>query len=545
MKKIACSFFVLVFLFCLWGIPSFAADPLEEIEQLKGEVNRLLQKIEELEKRQTETEMKAKEAEKKAIEVEKKTGETEKKFSEVEKKAEEVKKKSLKDRIELGGEARFRIVLDENASTEEGFYGDDQPSEDKKYRDETSFPLRIRLNAHAEVVPDWVDLYARLTMNKRWGAYDTSATDPFNKPNSFESSIGHDMTPRFEQAYMTLTIPYVNGKWYIGRLPGLDGPPQRQAGSIFPRLFIDSEIDGTLIKLNAPETALDSVNLPWTDRLWGTASEPGKAPTLKQYEAKVNDKTGIILGYLKYQENKLQSTDDLEIKADSDAFLAQAQIKVGKDTEIIGDGLIMDDWHMPNTSGFKYDGTHVLDLETNYLLTGAYADTQLFGFQVYGAYYYSHFEIPDFSFKLGGTGTTTNVENQGFPGHIWYAGFNTGDLITQKMQLTVEFADASNAWINPFNYRGFRRKGTVLQPANNYFFDPSGTSTTVGFYPFNAQVWDIYYDYYAWKNVRFRLGYLDFMYTKHDKKDDATYSILGSSKYKHDRWPYVEINLSF
>jgi predicted nuclease with TOPRIM domain len=212
MKKVVGSFFVLVSIFCLWGIPSFAADPSDEIEQLKGEVRKLLQKIEELEKRQTEAEMKAKEAEKKAIEIEKKTGETEKKFSEVEKKTEEVKKRSLKDRIELGGEARFRIVLDENASTNEHFYGNGNLSEELKFRDETSFPLRIRLNAHAEVVPEWVDLYARLTMNKRWGAFDESmTTDPFNSRNSFEASYGHDITPRFEHAYMTLTIPYVNG----------------------------------------------------------------------------------------------------------------------------------------------------------------------------------------------------------------------------------------------------------------------------------------------------------------------------------------------
>jgi hypothetical protein len=541
MKRVVGSIFVLISFFCVLTLPALATDQASEIEQLKQEVNKLLKRIEELERKQTETEMKAKEAEKKATEIGVKAKEAEKMVTEVEKKAEKAEKKSLKDRIEFGGELRARIVIDENATTPEGFYGDGQPAKELRYRDETSFPLRIRLNAHAEVVPEWVDFYARLTMNKRWGAYDTSATDPFNRPNSFESSIGHDMTPRFEQAYMTMTIPYVNGKWYIGRLPGLDGAPQRSDRSLFPRLFIDSEIDGTLIKLNAPETALDTVNLPWTNRLWGKASEPGKAPALKQYEAKVNDKTGIIIGYLKYKENKLVSTDDKEAKADSDAFLAQAQIKVGKDTEVIFDGLTMDDWHMPNTSNKSY----VPDLETNYLLGGAYADTQLFGFQVYGAYYYSHFSIPDFNFKPSGTVTTKLVESQGFPGHIWYGGFNTGDLITRNMQLTVEFADGSEAWINPFNYRGFRRKGTVLQPANNYFFDPSGTSTVVGFYPFNAQVWDIYYDYYAWKNVRFRLGYLDFMYTKHDIKEGETYSMLGTSKYKHDWWPYLEVNISF
>ncbi len=267
---------------------------------------------------------------------------------------EKVEKKSLKDRIEFGGEARFRVMID-NATTDKGFYGTGQPSDDVEYRDKTSFPLRIRLNAHAEVVQDWVDFYARLTMNKRWGAYDTSATDPFNKPNSFESSIGHDMNARFEQAYMTMNLPWINGKWYIGRLPGMDGAPQRQARTLFPRPFIDSEIDGTLISINAPETPLDNISLPWTStRLWGQQSEPGKAPTLKSYEAKVNDKTGIILGYLKYDEYKLIDKTTEEVKADSDAFLAQAQIKIGKDTEIIVDGLTMQDWHMPNTSKVTY-----------------------------------------------------------------------------------------------------------------------------------------------------------------------------------------------
>ncbi len=119
-----------------------AADPSAEIDQLKGEVNKLLQRIQDLEKKQAETETKAKEAEKK--------------ITEVETKAVKVEKKSLKDRIELGGEARFRIVI-ENASTDKDFYGDSQPNKELKFRDETSFPLRLRLNAHAEVVPDWVD----------------------------------------------------------------------------------------------------------------------------------------------------------------------------------------------------------------------------------------------------------------------------------------------------------------------------------------------------------------------------------------------------
>jgi hypothetical protein len=521
MRRVGVLSFIFIFLF-VSALPVFA----DEIDQLKGEIQQLMKRLDDLEKKQKESSTKAAEAEKKVEEVAKKT--------------EKIEKKSLKDRIDWGGEIRFRMVT-ENATTDRNFYGVGQTSSNREWQDKTSFPLRIRLNAHAEAVQDWLDVYARLTMNKRWGAWDSKATDPFNRPNSFEASAGHDMDARFEQAYMTLKLPWINSMWYVGRLPGEDGAPQRSARSIFPRPFIDSEIDGTLIAWTAPDTGLDKVSLPWAStRLWGTQSEPGKAPTLKSYEAKVKDRTGILFGYLKYDEEKLQLEQDEDTKADADAYLAQVQVKVGKDTEVIMSGLYMEDWHMPNTSGLSY----VPDLRTDYYLGGAYVDTQLLGFMLYGAYYYSHFKIPDHSFKPGGTGDTVDVDGKGYPGHLWFAGFNTGDLIHPNHQLTVEFADGSDGWINPFNYRGFRRKGTMSSPAGNYFYDPSGKGT-VGFYPFNAQVWDIYYDYYLKSNLRFRLGYMDFMYTKHDKDDGEDFAVLGSSKYQHDYYPYFEVNVSF
>jgi hypothetical protein len=534
MKRIGVLFLVFTFTFCMSALPVLAGDGSSELEQLKSQVQKLMQRIEELEKKQAETRTR--------------TVETEKKVEEVTQKAEKVEKKSLKDRIDWGGEARFRAMI-ENASTPFGFYGDTHPSSGRHYRDESSFPTRIRLNGHAEVVQDWVDFYARLTMNKRWGAYDTSvsaASDPFNRPNSMESSLGHDMAPRFERAYMTMNLPWVNGKWYIGRLPGLDGAPQRGAGYIFPRVFIDSEIDGTLLQANAPKNALDELELPWTStRLWGTRSAPGKAPTLKQYEAKVQERTGIVFGYLKYQENKLKSTDTLETtSADSDAFLVQAQLKLGKDTTIIWDGLTMADWHMPNNAGIKdAGGSSVLDARANYLLSGVYADTQLLGLQIYGAYYWDDLDVGSFGFTPVG-GSATKVGAKDYKGHMWFGGINTGDLINRDMQFTAEYADGSDNWINPFNYRGFRRKGTVEQAAPNYFFDPTGKGI-VGFYPCNARIWDIYYDYYPWKNVRFRAGYISQTYEKHSKTEDSLYSFLGSSLYRHDYWPYLEVNISF
>ncbi|NWF51696.1 MAG: DUF3373 family protein [Nitrospirae bacterium] len=532
MKKLTGSFFVLISFFIMLNLPAIAADPSEEIQQLKDEVKRLLQKIEDLEKRQAETEKKARETEEKAVEIEKKTGEAEQKITEIEKKAEKAEKKSLKDRVELGGEARFRIVS-ETARTDEGFYGNGKPIEEFKIHDETAFPVRIRLNAHVEVVPEIADFYARLTVNKRWGTIDEfTLTDPFDRPNSFVSSIGRDVTPRMEQAYMTLKLPY-DITWYVGRLPGLDGPPSRQARSLFPRLFIDSEIDGTLIKWDAPKTFLDEVELPWTGKIWEGYKETSnnrplekKFATLEGYEKKVKERSGIILGYLKYDERKISLPDD------ADVYLGQAELKIGKDTAIILGGLYMDDWHMPNTS----DTSGIPDIITPYYLAGFYVDTQLSGFQIYGAYYYSHIKIPEHTFN------SRKFEGDGFPGHIWYLGFNTGDIIGKNHQICLEYAKGSDAWINPFNYRGFRRKGTVLQPANNEFYG----GEVAGFYPFNAGVWDIYYDYYFHEKVRFRLGMMDFIYTKHEPNIAGTdISIFGSSKFQNYWWPYFEVNLSF
>ena len=79
--------------------------------------------------------------------------------------------------------------------------------------------------------------------------------------------------------------------------------------------------------------------------------------------------------------------------------------------------------------------------------------------------------------------------------------------------------------------------------ANNYFYD---SGKVVGFYPFNAGVLDVYYDYYFRPNVRFRLGYMDFNYDKQDENQNSSgVSILGSSKYEHSYWPYFEVNVSF
>jgi chromosome segregation ATPase len=113
MKRIGVLFLVFTFIFCMSALPVLAGDGSSELDQLKSQVQKLMQRIEELEKKQSETQTK--------------TVETEKKVEEVAKTAQKVEKKALKDRIELGGEGRFRAMI-ENASTPPGFYGDTHPT---------------------------------------------------------------------------------------------------------------------------------------------------------------------------------------------------------------------------------------------------------------------------------------------------------------------------------------------------------------------------------------------------------------------------------
>ncbi len=55
MKKVGVLLFAFVFLFCMTVLPVLAADTSKDVEQLKGEVQKLLKRIEDLEKKQAET----------------------------------------------------------------------------------------------------------------------------------------------------------------------------------------------------------------------------------------------------------------------------------------------------------------------------------------------------------------------------------------------------------------------------------------------------------------------------------------------------------
>ena len=131
MKKAGVWFLVLSFLLCMPVLPVFAGgDASLDLEELKGEIKRLMKKVEELEKKQNEAATKA--------------VETEKKVTEVEKKTEKVAKKALKDRLEWGGEVRFRI-MSENATTDKNFYGYGQPSEDQGMERQDFFPYKDQI----------------------------------------------------------------------------------------------------------------------------------------------------------------------------------------------------------------------------------------------------------------------------------------------------------------------------------------------------------------------------------------------------------------
>lgn len=558
--------FLMIATVLIWTIPALAEEPklsdlLLEIRKLREEVQELRGKVSEFEKKEVTTQEKVTQVEKK-VEAAKEV-------------SDKVAKKVSRDRINWGGEFRVRMVS-ERAETTRGFYGAGQPTSDRKYKNETGFPMRLRLNFDAQVVPDMVDLYGRLTINKRFGTYATwPDQDPLDSVNSFHSGIGSDVSTRVEHIYAKFNVPKINSNFYAGRLAAMDGPPSRQ-NAPFPRVFIDSEVDGVMWEYKLPDTSLDKCYSPLAILSEGTEKFPvGKGP-LGSYGKKVKEGNSLILAYAKYRDMgftnpKGSSTgrDLLGLEGqgpDTDVYIAQGQLKLAKDTVLVVSGLYMPDWYMPrysfDTAGsYKWSETYTSSdglkrlfipyFTTYYSLAGAYLDTQIWKFQVYGATYFNEFSCPPHSWRTQEkdpatdtwTTTATNYySGEKFNGYAWWVGMNTGDAIAPNQQLCVEFFRGEDNWINPLNYRGFRRKGSVNNAANNYYYNPSFMTDTVvvGFYPVNARIWDIYYDYYLTTNCRFRLGYMDFKFDTPDKT-----SPIGASGYERHYWPYIEVNLSF
>ncbi|MEW6326373.1 MAG: hypothetical protein AB1487_02070 [Thermodesulfobacteriota bacterium] len=557
----AMAAFLMIAAVLIWTIPALAEEPklsdlLLEIKKLREEVQELRGKVAEFEKKEATTQEKVTQVEKKA--------EAAKEVS------DKMAKKAGRDRLNWGGEFRVRMVS-ERAETTQGFYGAGKPSSDRKYKNEAGFPMRLRLNFDAQVVPDMVDLYGRLTINKRFGTYATwPDQDPLDSVNSFHSGIGSDVSTRVEHIYAKFNAPKINSNFYAGRLAAMDGPPARQ-NSPFPRVFIDSEVDGVMWEYRLPDTSLDKCWSPLAIPSEGTDKFPvGKGP-LGSYGKKVKEGNSLLLAYAKHRDMGFTSpkgtrTDLLGLKdqgPDTDVYIAQGQLKLARDTVLVVSGLYMPDWYMPRysfdtTGSYKWSETYtdsrgniitIPYFTTYYSLVGAYLDTQIWKFQVYGAAYFNEFSTPahgiDYTDVDPSNGTTIDKTFPGekYNGHAWWVGMNTGDAIAPNQQFCVEYFRGEDNWINPLNYRGFRRKGTVLNAANNYYYNPSTLSSdtvVVGFYPVNARIWDIYYDYYLTPNCRFRLGYMDFKYDSVDRT-----SPIGASGYERHYWPYLEVNLSF
>jgi hypothetical protein len=536
--------------------------------------------------------------------------------------------KGRRNRVNWGGEGRFR-VMDERGDAPTAWGGNRvqlasptltapagggavtitsgaaslKTIADAVHQRGISEPLRMRLNFDAQVIPDFVDVWGRFTINKRWGTFSQfPEQDPFNAPNSFAASIGSGIALGLEEFYMTMRPPScVPGDWllYVGRLPGMDGAPSRQDRSIFPRIFIDSEIDGALLRYGLPALPTAKDVLPCGPCPVAEFKESlFRGGPMNQYERKVAETNAVYVGYLDYNESKLSSPSGKVFTGDvftpivghgpsSDVYLAQVQVKPLKDTQFVLDGLWMPNWYMPrssfdpngdlttqsinpvfsptasNGSGAWTPGLDIPFFTSDYYLYGAYLDTQLLGFQIYGDMYFDILRVPGFSYRLlqpNGTGgsktlATVNYDGNKFEGYMWHVGMNTGSWLAKyNMSFCTEYSEGSKAWINPFNYRGYRRKGTDLYPQANSFF---GGNSIVGFYPLHAKILDTYLDYY-WSKVRFRAG---VMWYWHQKEDVATITttgtpavpvitggpdrILGMSRYQENYWPYFEINVSF
>ncbi|MBE0426146.1 MAG: hypothetical protein IBX72_05825 [Nitrospirae bacterium] len=615
-------------------IPAVAVGSASEIEELKNEIRRLqqqeqqlkrdmeelLNRIEDLEKKQAETRMKTVETEKKIEEVEKKAErviEADAELTRLEEKAgildkmeDTLKKLEDKTRIKLSGEIRFRADAT-FADTPADFVYPGIPDQDKDEEDYNSWPMRFRLNLESSVIPEYLDIYGRLTLNKRFGniTYIGAGDNPHDWMNSWAAHQSGDITPRLENFYAVAKPPYLYyneilpTKLIFGRLPGYEGPPTRSSNTIFPRLFVDSEIEGGLINVELPKLPFEDTFTELRCNLLGEQPEPTETEKERKfsriarsnYFKKLKERNELYIGYLKYADQslsgpggKFENLMGIDGKGpDSNVFISQLQLKLTEDTQVFFNYAYMDNYYMPRytfytSSGHTFKGTEPYtdglknELVVPYIepepyhLGGIWLDTQIWRFQVYGAFYYSHFKIaphkhrwtfseeglaalqtkgvdpedPQHGYERVGDRTYEKFyEGDSFPGRAWFVGFNTGNLINDKVVFWFDVTWGSDYWINPFNVKGYRRKGTVHYLSNNYFYNQnfSKDQIAVGYYPFHSRVIDTCVTYYLSPRTYLLLGTMYFNHNKRDLDD----TIIGSSGRKSYWYPHLEWKIFF
>ena len=600
LKKVYISILIGLFLFGLPSLNVFATSKDEDVRELKRQLNLLMQEVNILKKRISELENK-KNA--KLVRKVKKLEDSSKLVGKIEDKLKVLEDKT---RIRFSGVARFRYHMG-FAYTPKGFIW--PGSKEEKVRDYNSWPFRLRLDWTSEVIPKRLDVYGRFTLNKKLGttSYFGTVSNPHDQYNSFAAHQGGDTVMRVENFFAIARPPYLSDnlpvKLWFGRLRGYEGPPTRASKAVFPRLFVDSEIEGGLIDIELPKLAfekkLTEIQYRFLGRPTGptlTEEERGlRRIARSKYFKKIEAKNRLYIGHLKYREMGFKGpkgsfAELLGIKKgpDSNCFISQLQLKLTKSTQVFFDYLYMHSYYMPRHSFYKIKSHNFFWSETYtdavgnkliipyikprpYHLGGIWWDTQVWKFQIYGAYYWSHFSIAkhthrwefsdegwadlqsrgidpeDYGYKLrsdlGEHVYEKEFKGRGFNGHAWFIGFNTGNLLGDKLLFWFDMTKGSRYWINPFNCKGYRRKGTVHYLSNNYFYNPGFSNDTIvaGYFPFNARVIDACLTYYLSPRTYLLLGTMYFNFSKRRIED----AIIGSSGRKRYWYPHLEWKIFF
>lgn len=606
LRKICISILMGLVLVGFLNLKTFAASD-SEVQELKQKLNLLMQEVSVLRQRINELEEKKTEnlmnENAKLTRLEKKVDKLEDNTKSIGKIENKLKVLEDKTRIKFSGVARFRYHMG-FANTPKDFIW--PGSKEERVRDYNSWPFRLRLNWTSEVIPKRLDIYGRFTLNKKLGStsYFGTTQNPHDQYNSYAAHQGSDTVMRIENFFAVARPPYLSDNLPVelqfGRLRGYEGAPTRASKTIFPRLFVDSEIEGGLIDLELPRLPFEKRLTTVQSKLLGSPPEPTlfertrkfKRVARSKYFKKVEAKNKLYIGYLKYREmgfkgpkGSFKDLFGIGKGPDSNCFISQLQLKLTKSTQVFFDYFYMHSYYMPRHSfyatkshNFFWSEAYTDSLGNTlvvpyvkpkpYHLGGIWWDTQAWRFQIYGAYYWDHFSIArhkhrwefsdegwaslqirginpeDYGYKdLGNHVYEKEFEGASFNGHAWFIGFNTGNLISDKLLFWFDMTKGSDYWINPLNCKGYRRKGTVHYLSNNYFYNPGFSSDTIvaGYFPFNARVIDACLTYYLNPRTYLLLGTMYFNFSKRRIED----AIIGSSGRKRYWYPFLEWKIFF
>ena len=266
-------YFYLIMVFLGAGLCLLLPFPVEAGKGKAIDLQLILDKLEDMSRRINALEKRdAKISPKSSPEVAREVENLKENFTDIASRLDKVELKSILDKIQMGGEIRFR----------NDFLQMKDKKTSKTTRSDNNWSTRFRLNLKADIT-DNIKFHSRLTSFKMWG--DSTSEEMFEGVR-MDMNMGRlpttDGNLHVEQAYIDYFLDNFPLSFTLGRFCTTDGPPVDLQDNItrkatFPSLLVNAEMDAIILTLGLEQ---------WTGL---------KGSTLRPYYAKAFQDTASVV----------------------------------------------------------------------------------------------------------------------------------------------------------------------------------------------------------------------------------------------------------